>query len=112
MDTTRQLKVARLIQKDLGEIFQAMSRDQFHGNLITVTRVSVAPDLTFAKVHLSLFGKTEKTELLREIQSLKKVIRLQLGNRIHNQVRQIPELEYYIDDSLDYIENIERLLKN
>jgi ribosome-binding factor A len=111
METTRQQKVARLIQKDLGEIFQMMSRDMFSGNLITVTKVVVAPDLTIARIHLSLFGKTDKAELLKQINSHKKAIRLQLGNRIHNQVRQIPELEFFLDDSLDYIENIEKLLK-
>jgi ribosome-binding factor A len=111
METTRQNKVARLIQKDLGEIFQMMSRDMFSGNLITVTKVVVAPDLSIARAHLSLFGKTDKTELINEITHHKKAIRLQLGNRIHNQVRQIPDLEFFIDDSLDYIENIEKLLK-
>ena len=111
METTRQHKVARLIQKDLGEIFQNLGRDVFTGNLITVTKVVVAPDLTVARAHLSLFGKTEKTELIRQINNHKKAIRLQLGNRIHNQVRQIPDLEFFIDDSLDYIENIEKLLK-
>jgi len=112
METTRQLKVARLIQKDLGLIFQQLSRDLFSGSLITVTKVVVAPDLSLARAHLSLFGKMEKTALLKEINEHKKAIRLQLGNRIHNQVRQIPELEFFIDDSLDYIENIERLLKS
>jgi ribosome-binding factor A len=111
METTRQQKVARLIQKDLGEIFQMMSRDMFSGNLITVTKVVVAPDLTIARIHLSLFGKTDKSELLKQINTHKKAIRLQLGNRIHNQVRQIPDLEFFLDDSLDYIENIEKLLK-
>jgi ribosome-binding factor A len=111
MESTRQHKVARLIQKDLGEIFQMLTRDIFTGNLITVTKVVVAPDLTIARVHLSLFGKTDKADLLNLINSHKKAIRLQLGNRIHNQVRQIPDLEFFIDDSLDYIENIEKLLK-
>jgi ribosome-binding factor A len=111
METTRQNKVARLIQKDLGEIFQQLGRDSFPGNMITVTKVVVAPDLAFAKAHLSLFGKTEKTELLKQINTHKKMIRLQLGNRIHNQIRVIPELEFFIDDSLDYIEKIENLLK-
>lgn len=111
METTRQQKIARLLQKDLGEIFQAIARDLYTGNMITVTKVYISPDLSFAKVFLSLFGKTAKEELLVEIKHQKKEIRLKLGNRIHNQVRIIPELEFYIDDSLDYIENIENLLK-
>jgi ribosome-binding factor A len=112
MESTRQQKIARLIQKDLGEIFQLLGRDLFPGNLVTVTKVTVSPDLAVSKVYLSLFGRTEKSELLKEINAHRKAIRLQLGNRIHNQVRVIPDLEFFIDDSLDYIENIERLLKS
>ncbi len=112
MENTRQQKIARLIQKNLGEIFQALSRDQFQGNMITVTKVHISPDLYMAKSYLSLFGKTDKEELLALINAHKKEIRLKLGNRIHNQVRSIPELEFFIDDSLDYIENIEKLLKS
>ncbi|HNX44169.1 MAG TPA: 30S ribosome-binding factor RbfA [Bacteroidales bacterium] len=112
METTRQQKIARLIQKDLGEIFQVMCRDLFPGNMITVTKVNISPDLYVAKSYLSLFGKTGKKELLDEINTRKKEIRLKLGNRIRNQVRSIPELEFFIDDSLDYIENIENLLKS
>lgn len=111
METTRQQKIARLIQKNLGEILQAMSRDLFQGNMITVTKVHISPDLYIAKVYLSLYGKTDKNELLNQINTHKKEIRLKLGNRIHNMVRSIPELEFFIDDSLDYIENIESLLK-
>jgi ribosome-binding factor A len=111
MESTRQQKIARLIQKDLSEIFRRMSRDHWQGDMITVTKVTVTPDLALSKVYLSLFGKTEKQALLEQIQEHKKEIRLQLGNRIHNQVRVIPELSFFIDDSLDYIENIENLLK-
>lgn len=112
METTRQQKIARLIQKDLGEIFQLLSRDAFPGNMITVTKVHISPDLSYSKVYLSLFGKTPKAEFLKQLGAHKKEIRRDLGNRIHNQVRIIPELEFFIDDSLDYIENIEKLLKN
>jgi ribosome-binding factor A len=111
METTRQQKIARLIQKDLGEIFQALGRDTFPGNMITVTKVYISPDLFIARAYLSLFGKTEKNELLSLIREHRKEIRLKLGNRIHNQVRSIPELDFFIDDSLDYIENIDNLLK-
>ena len=111
METTRQQKIARLLQKDLGEIFQAMGRDNFPGNMITVTKVHISPDLFLAKVYLSLFGKNEKHDLLEHIQAHKKEIRLKLGNRIHNQVRSIPELDFIIDDSLDDIEKIDKRLK-
>ena len=112
METTRQQKIARLLQKDLGEIFQALGRDVFPGNMITVTKVYVSPDLFLAKVYLSLFGKTEKQELLDHIKEHRKEIRLKLRNRIKHQVRTIPELDSFIDDSLDYIENIDNLLKS
>ncbi len=111
MQTTRQQKIERLLQKDMGEIFQAMGRDVFTGNMITVTKVHISPDLFLAKVYISLFGKTPKPELLALIKEHRKEIRLKLGNRIHNQVRSIPELDFFIDDSLDYIENIDNLLK-
>jgi ribosome-binding factor A len=112
MESTRQQKIARLIQRDLGELFQKMTRDVFPGNMITVTKAHISPDLSYARAYLSLFGKTEKNELLRLINIHKKEIRRELGNRIHNQVRIIPELEFFIDDSLDYIENLENLLKD
>lgn len=111
MDTTRQHKIARLLQKDLGEIFQLMGRDSFPGDMITVTKVHISPDLFLAKVYLSLYGKTEKEQLLASIKEHRNEIRFKLGNRIHNQVRSIPELDFFIDDSLDYIENIDNLLK-
>lgn len=111
METTRQNKVARLIQKDLGEILQELTRDNYQGNLITVTKVYISPDLFIAKVYLSIYGKTDKKEILAQIIEHNKVIRFKLGNRIHNQVRSIPELDFFIDDSLDYIENIDNLLK-
>jgi len=80
METTRQHKIARLIQKDLGEILQALGRDYFPGDMITVTKVYISPDLFIAKAYLSLFGKTEKSELLSHITNHRKEIRLKLGN--------------------------------
>ena len=78
METTRQHKIARLIQKDMGEIFQAMGRDVFPGNMITVTKVHISPDLFLAKIYLSLFGKTEKQELLALIKEHRNEVRLKL----------------------------------
>ena len=112
MESTRQQKIARLIQRDLGDIFQALARDHFAGTMITVTKVHISPDLSVSRVYLSLFGKGKKEELIHEIRTHKKDIRYNLGKRIHKQVRIIPELEFFIDDSLDYIENIENLLKS
>ncbi len=110
MDTQRQLKVARLLQRDLGEIFQRESRGKFGGAMITVTKVNITKDMSIARVYVSLFATKDKEELLEAIRKHKVEIRFQLGKRIKDQVRQIPELEFFLDDSLDYIESIEKLL--
>ena len=110
MESTRQLKVSRLLQKDLGEIFQRESRNLSQGAMVTVTKVNVTPDLAMAKVYLSLFGTDDKSALIKHIQKHGKEVRFHLGKRIAKQVRVVPELVFYMDDSLDYIDNIERLL--
>ena len=110
MESTRQNKISRLIQKDLGEIFQRNSQSMFSGAIITVTKVYVTRDLSIARVYLSIYGKDPKS-IVKQAEASSKEIRKQLGIRIKNQVRAIPELQFFIDDSLDYIENIERLLK-
>jgi ribosome-binding factor A len=110
MESTRQNKISRLIQKDLGVIFLQESRSLFEGAMITVTKVSVAKDLSTAKIYLSLFGPKDKPALLEKIRGHSREIRYQLGTRIHNQLRIVPELSFFIDDSLDYIENLDNLL--
>lgn len=113
MDSTRQQKVSRLIQKDLSSIFQFESGGMYAHAMITVTQVRVSSDLSVAKTYLSIFstGSIDKKDVLEKIKQNTKEIRRNLGNRIGRQVRVIPELEFFIDDSLDYIENIEKLLK-
>lgn len=110
METTRQNKIARLIHKDLGTIFQQQGRNLFGGAMITVTKVNVAKDLSVARIYLSLYGVKDKDALLEEIRSHAKMVRRELGIREHNQLRIIPELHFFMDDSLDYIENIDHLL--
>jgi len=110
MESTRQLKVSKLLQKDLGDIFQRESKNLFRGAMITVTKVHVTPDLSMAKVYLSLFAIENKDGLLEQIQKHTRDIRYKLGQRIGRQIRVVPDLQFYLDDSLDYIENIERLL--
>jgi ribosome-binding factor A len=112
MATTKQNKVARLLQKDLGDIFQKNSRSMFEGKMITVTVVRISPDLMIAKVYLSIFPSNNKEEILELVRSRANEIRYELGNRIKNQVRKIPELRFYIDDSLDYIEKIDDILSD
>ena len=110
METQRQQKISRLIQKDLGEIFQLESRNLFMGAMITVTKVHVTRDLSIAKVYLSLFGVNDKAATMNSVRRHASQIRYKLGSRVRNQLRAVPMLELYEDDSLDYIENIENLL--
>ena len=111
METTRQQKIARLIQKELAEIFLRENKRLFSGSLLTVTKTHVTKDLSIARVYLSIFGgDTAKT--FEAVQHHAKVIRTELAIRVKNQLRIIPQLEFFIDDSLDYIENIDRLLKD
>ncbi|MBK7182732.1 MAG: 30S ribosome-binding factor RbfA [Bacteroidetes bacterium] len=111
MDSTRQLKVSRLIQKELGEIFQRETRMLFGAALITVTQVRVSPDLSVAKVYVSLFNVPDTKILLKQIQENTKEIRMKLSERIKKQVRIIPNLVFFQDDSLDYAMRIDELLK-
>jgi len=110
MDSTRLQKVSRLLQRDLGTIFQQESRNMFNGIMITVTKVNISPDLSVAKVYLSLFATSDKEEMINAIRGHAREIRFKLGQKIGKQVRVIPELQFYLDDSLDYIEHIEKLL--
>lgn len=107
----RQEKVSKLLQKDLAEILQKES--QTFGNvLITVTKVRVSPDLSYAKVFLSLFSpKANLQTVLEGIQQQTSQIRYALGKKIKNQVKKIPEINFLLDDSLDYIDRIDELLK-
>lgn len=110
MESTRLNKVSRLLQKDLGDIFQNEGRTLFGNSMITVTKVNVTKDLAIAKVYLSLFATSDKQKLLNSIRRHTSGFRYKLGRKIGKQVRVIPELHFYLDDSLDYIENIEKLL--
>jgi ribosome-binding factor A len=111
METQRQSKVSRLVQKELAVIFQQQGNNLFGGGMISVTIVRVTPDLAVAKVYLSLFPAERKDELFETITRQSKTIRHELGRRVRNQLRQIPELFFYIDDSLDYAGKIDDLLK-
>jgi len=111
MDSTRQNKVSRLIQKELGEIFRKESRDLFGGAFITVTGVRVSPDLSTAKIYLSFLAVKDKPALLKLIKDQGKDLRHRLSMVVGKQLRVTPELLFYIDDSLDYAEKIDKLLK-
>lgn len=107
----RQHKVARLIQKEMAEMLQRYSKDWLPGVIISVPTVRVSPDFALAKCYLSIFPPAKGDEILGKLNQNIREIRYQLGQRIKQQVRIIPELALFIDDSLDYIDNIDNLLK-
>jgi ribosome-binding factor A len=110
MQETRQNKISRLLQKELAEIFQSQTR-LLHGVLVSVTRVRVSPDLSICTAYLSIFPSERGEEMLANINNSEKTIRFELGKRVRNQLRIIPELRFFKDDSLDYIDRIDELLK-
>jgi ribosome-binding factor A len=110
MQETRQNKIARLLQKELSLIFQQQTRAT-HGVIISVTRTKISPDLSICTAYLSVFPSEKGEEILTNINANSKQIRYELGTRVRNQMRIIPELRFFIDDSLDYIEHIDELLK-
>ena len=110
MQETRQNKLARQLQKELSLIFQSQTR-MMHGTMVSVTRAKVSPDLSVCTAYLSIFPSEKAEEIIKNINDNVKTIRYELGTRIRNQVRIIPELRFFIDDSLDYIEHIDELLK-
>ena len=110
MQETRQNKIARLLQKELSQIFQEQTRSM-HGVMVSVTRARVSPDLSVCTAYMSIFPSERAEEILNNIESNNKSIRFTLGQRVRNQLRIIPELRFFIDDSLDYIDHIDELLK-
>ena len=110
MQETRQNKIARMLQKELSLIFQEQTH-AMHGVMISVTRTKISPDLSICTAYLSIFPSERGEELIQNITRNEKQIRYELGTRIRHQMRIIPELRFFIDDSLDYIERIDELLK-
>lgn len=112
MDTKRQLKFSKLILKELSQIFQIDSRHLFGNAFITVTNVEISPDLSVAKIRLSFMLVADKNILLESIREKSKNIRLILGNKIRNQVRIVPELVFFLDDTADYAIKMEGILRD
>lgn len=109
MEGKRQAKIARLIQKELSEIFRRYT-SSMGGVLVSVTTVRVSPDLSIARVYLSIFPPQKQDELLKIINAQAKTVRYELAQAVRQVLRKCPELQFYLDDSLDYAENIDRLL--
>lgn len=109
MEGKRQAKIARLLQKELSEIFRRQTA-ALGGVLVSVSAVRVSPDLSVAKVYLSIFPGDKAPLILANIQRQAKTVRYDLAQVVRQQLRKCPELQFYLDDSLDYIDNIDRLL--
>lgn len=112
METTRQRKVSRLIQKELAVIFQKEASTLFDGRMISVTIVHVTADLSLARIYLSVFPTKNMDIFFEGVLKKTRTIRHELSQRIRFQVKSIPELEFFIDDSFDYANNIDKLLNN
>ena len=110
METTRQNKISRLIQKELSEIFLLQTKSM-NGVLVSVSAVRISPDMSYARVYLSVFPSEKSQEIVKNINDNMKSIRFELGTRVRHQLRIIPELKFFVDDSLDYVERIDELLK-
>lgn len=112
METNRQKKFGTLLQNDLVDILQGEVRKNGMTNLIiSVSKVNVTSDLSIAKVYLSVFPSEKGAEILAAVKSNTPMIKHDLAQRVKNQLRKVPNLVFYIDDSLDYIENIDKALK-
>ncbi len=111
MENTRQQKVAKQIQKDIAEIFQKEGAHLVRGLLVTVTTVRVSPDFGYAKIYVSVFPFERSGELMQTLEQNDWFIRRALGQRIRNQLKNVPEIQFFLDDSLEYIDHIDRALK-
>ena len=110
-ETNRQRKIASVLQKDLVDVLQKAAQDGMQGVIISVSKVSVTPDLGVAKVYLSVFPSNKRDAIIEGVKSNAPLIRHELAQRTRNQLRKMPELIFFADDSLDYIEEIDKSLK-
>ena len=108
---TRQLKVAREIQRDLAEISRSKGMAVFDGAMVTVSEVRISPDLSIAKVFVSIFPSAKQAKVMQILEENKKTIRGELGRQVGSQLRIVPEIDFFLDSTLDYAEHIEELLR-
>ncbi len=111
MESTRKERIARLLQKEFGDIFLLYARN-YQGVLISVSEVRVTPDLSIARIYLSIFPTDKSADMIEKVQADGKAIRFELGRRVKNQLRIIPELNFYLDESLDKLAHIDEILRN
>jgi|TARA_B110000914_G_scaffold73248_1_gene64195 ribosome-binding factor A len=112
METTRQKKIAGILQKDLIAILQRLLKDSLKSSILaSVTKVKISPDLSVSKIYVSIFPVKYCDEVFALIMQNKSAIRNSLGMLVRNQIRRVPELSFYLDDSLEYIDKVESALK-
>jgi len=109
--STRQLKVAREIQKDLAEIIRSKGMPAFDGAMVSVSGVKISPDLSVARVYVSVFPSEKAEKVMGMLEDDTKALRGELGQKVRRQLRIVPEISFFLDSSLDYVEHIEELLK-
>ncbi len=110
MEKTRQNKIERLIQKELSELFLLQTKSM-HGVMVSVSNCRVSPDLSYCNVYLSVFPSVKAKDIVDNITANGRTVRFDLGQRLRYQLRIIPELRFFVDDTLDYMEHIDELLK-
>ena len=111
METMKQKKIAGVIQQALSEVFQRENLSMVNGGMVTISEVNMSPDLLIAKVYLSLYQVKDPKKFLEEIEKQSPELRHKLGNKIRNQVRRIPELHFYLDETLDNVFRLEEIFK-
>ncbi|MBA2423665.1 MAG: 30S ribosome-binding factor RbfA [Chitinophagales bacterium] len=111
METIKQKKIAQLIKEVLSEIFQRESLSMVQGGMMTISHVIVSPDLLVAKIYLSFFQIKNPTEIVESLQRDENDLRRKLGNKIRNQIRRVPELHFFIDDSLEEVFRMEEIFR-
>ena len=111
IESTRQLKVAKEIQKVMAEIIRSKGMSAFGGALVSVSGVKVSPDLSVAKIYVSVFPSDKADPVMNALQENNRPLRGELGSKMGKQLRIVPEIIFYLDSSLDYVEHIDELLK-
>lgn len=111
MDSRRQSKIAHLIQEVFSNLLQRKGKDLVGDSFLTVTQVKVTPDLGVARIYISILADPNAKDIIKSMNKNKFEFRRLMGNEMHNDLRKIPELEFYLDDVLDYVDKMDKLFK-
>ena len=111
IESTRQLKVAKEIQKVMAEVIRSKGMAAFGGALVSVSGVKISPDLSVAKIYVSIFPSDKAEAVMGVLEENARALRGELGSKVAKQLRIVPEISFFLDSSLDYVEHIEELLK-